>query len=380
VSDSLSSPTLSRRRRRRRELAGQRIQILARRGATLGLTLALGLGSYFLLSRGLSTPVAPIFDAQIVPETAVLSQWIPYPELAAGTVLTDLQARMTTLTAQPRLRSGYLFYDPAGGRQAALKADEAFSAASVIKLPVLVEFFRQVDDGRVRLDEVLTLRQDHKGGGSGALQYRPNGTKLSALAVATLMIVRSDNTATNMIVDRLGGPTYVNAQFERWGLQQTALREPLPDLGGRNSTSPRDLILLLDQIERGHLLSPASRLQAYAILERTRVRTLLNPGLAPTARIFHKTGDIGKMVGDAGIILMPDGRRYLAAALVERPHNDRRANQLIARLSQHYYHFMATGSLLPLITPAPPRLPPPAPARKPAALAKSTPRPNSAQR
>jgi beta-lactamase class A len=71
----------------------------------------------------------------------------------------------------------------------------------------------------------------------------------------------------------------------------------------------------------------------------TRRRTLLPQGLDSGAKIAHKTGDIGSLVGDVGVIDRPSGKRYLAAIMVERPHNDRNANELIRRYSQEAYQY-----------------------------------------
>lgn len=322
--------TLNQRKQKRRVLRGER---LLRRLVWVGGILV-GLLVFWLWQTN-----PPLIDSQIVPEASLRREWIGYPDLELKTRVSSLEKQMQFATGLSRLRSGFLFFEPATGEYTALRPGDAFSAASIIKLPVLVELFRQVDQGQVRLDEKLILQAIDKGGGSGWIQYRKNGTQFSLLYVATLMIVRSDNTATNMIIRRLGGAETLNRQFQRWGLEKTVLRQPLPDLKGQNTSSPQDLALLLVELERGHLLTTTSHQQAYEILRRTRIRSLLPSGLGPGVQIFHKTGDIGKMVGDAGIILLPNGKRYIAVAMVERPRNDRRANQLISKLSQLYYHY-----------------------------------------
>jgi len=154
---------------------------------------------------------------------------------------------------------------------------------------------------------------------------------------AELMIIVSDNTATNLLIKALGGKGRLNQQFAAWGLSQTRLNNLLGDFQGTNKTSPYDLVLLLARVSRGELLSEASRHSMFTILEKTRIKTLLPKGLGLGARIAHKTGDIGKMVGDAGIVTTPQGNSYLIAVQVERPRNDRRANQLIRDISQEVY-------------------------------------------
>ncbi|WP_164928998.1 serine hydrolase [Gloeobacter violaceus] len=330
----------SRPRRRRRmtpaERWGRRIAlfaVLAGLAGTAAVVAFPGLRPSFLTFA----PSAPL-DEQVLPEAIVTPDLLPLPELDKRERIASLESAMLKLTDQPRLRSGFMFVEPASGRYVAMADGESFSAASVIKVPVLVEFLRQVDSGRLKLDDTLILRQEHKGGGSGWMQYMPNGKRMSAYNVARLMIVRSDNTATNMIIDLVGGADYLNAQFGRWGLRTTRINAPLPDLEGTNTTSPADMALLLTELERGRLVTTQMRAKGYELMGRTRTGSLLPVGLGPGAKILHKTGDIGKMVGDAAVVTMPDGRRYVAVALVERPHNDRRANQLIAKLSQKFYY------------------------------------------
>lgn len=210
-------------------------------------------------------------------------------------------------------------------------------AASTIKVPILVAFFQDVDAGKLRLDEGLTMRPDLVATGSGEMQYQPAGTKFTAWETAANMIITSDNTATNMLIDRLGGLEALTQRFKAWGLTSTALRNQLPDLSGTNTTSARDLADLLLQINQGGLVSPQSRDRIFSIMERTRNNTLLPQGIGPEADIAHKTGDIGTLVGDVGIVDMPNGKRYVIAVLVKRPYNDGRANDLISRISQTVY-------------------------------------------
>src|SRR5581483_10745255 len=102
----------------------------------------------------------------------------------------------------------------------------------------------------------------------GFLQWRPVNSKLSVKQTAELMIIYSDNTATNMIIDLLGGKDALNRDFQQWGLQQTRLNNPLPDLDGTNKTSPYDLTYLLGKVEQGELVSPESKKFMYEIMER----------------------------------------------------------------------------------------------------------------
>jgi len=187
---------------------------------------------------------------------------------------------------------------------------------------------------------MLTMEQKHIGGGSGEMQYQPVGTQYSALETATNMIMISDNTATNMLIDRMGGAAALNQRFRSWGLANSEIRNPLPDLKGTNTTSPKDLSDLLIRVSQGELLSLRSRDRLLEIMRKTVTDTLLPQGLDPGAVIAHKTGTIDSSVGDAGLIDMPSGKRYAITVLVLRPTDDHRAQELIRRISRATYQYL----------------------------------------
>ncbi|MGK7914380.1 MAG: serine hydrolase, partial [Prochloraceae cyanobacterium] len=265
---------------------------------------------------------------------------LPLP-LILNKELTSLKDKFQALAAKyPQLQSGAFFVDLDNGAYVDVEADSIFSAASTIKIPILVAFFEDVDAGKIHLDEKLTMTPEMIARGSGSMQYRKPGTQFSALETATKMIVISDNTATNMLIARLGGAPAINQRFLDWGMKVTVIRNPLPDLKGTNTTSPKDLANLLARIERGELVSLRSRDRILGIMKRTRTKTLLPRGLDKGAIIAHKTGDIGSILGDAGVVDMPNGKRYIAAVMVKRPHNDYRARTLIQEISKTaYQHF-----------------------------------------
>jgi len=277
----------------------------------------------------------------------VAARWSP--ELSLGQELTTLETSLQQLAAQyPGLTPGVSVVDVATGDYVAMSEMTAFPAASTIKIPILVAFFRAVDAGKVRLDEPLTMEAQHVAEGSGVMQYDEPGMQYPALEVALLMITQSDNTATNMLIDRLGGIDRLNAQFREWGLTETTLRERLPDLEGTNTTTPQELAKLLGQIERGELVSMRSRDRMFRIMERTVNDALLPQGLGEGASIAHKTGNLRSVLADAGSIDAPNGKRYIAVMLVRRPDEDERAADLIREMSAMVYdHFAKPTSSFP---------------------------------
>ncbi len=295
---------------------------------------------------GLSDPTTGTSNANVIglPSVATL------PILSPEKELKDAKVKIQGLAAaQADLVPGMFFYNPDTGAYLDLAGDKSFSAASTIKLPVLIALFQDIDAGKARLDEQLTMRKELIATESGAMQYQPPGTKYSALETAENMITVSDNTATNMLIDRLGGAAALNQRFKTWGLTTTVIHNFLPDLQGTNTISPKDLTSLMFKISQGDLLTPHSRDRVLNILRRTVTDTLLPQGLEKGATIAHKTGDIGSVVGDAGLIEMPNGQRYVATVMVKRPHNDPRAQELIRQISRVTYQ--ALSQPIPVASP-----------------------------
>ncbi|WP_448515024.1 serine hydrolase [Parathermosynechococcus lividus] len=252
--------------------------------------------------------------------------------------LRDLQQKIQQLvTRQPKLSAGLYFFNLDSGAALNVGGDDVFPAASTIKIPILVAFFKAVDENRISLSERLTMRPDLIAPEAGTLQYKKPNSQYPALEVANLMITISDNTATNMLIDRLGGAAVLNQQFQEWGLKDTVINNLLPDMEGTNTTSPRDLATLMLKIGQGELVSPRSRDRLLDIMRRTVTNTLLPAGIGPGATIAHKTGDIGTVVGDAGMVDMPNGQRYVAAMMVKRPYNDPQGSELIRQVSRLAY-------------------------------------------
>jgi len=246
-------------------------------------------------------------------------------------------ALLSLATKQPTLMPGVFMVDLDSGVYVDINGSTTFSAASMIKFPILVAFFQDVDAGKIRLDEMLSMDQSVVATGSGEMQYKPVGSQFTALEVASKMSIISDNTATNMLINRLGGAAALNQRFRTWGLTATEIRNSLPDLEGTNSSSPRDLANLMTLVSQGNLLSLRSRDRLMDIMRRTVRDNLLPSGLGEEASIAHKTGDIGSMLGDVGLVDMPNGKRYIAVVMVKRPNNDPKAAQLITAISRTAY-------------------------------------------
>jgi beta-lactamase class A len=286
------------------------------------------------IERGVST--VSTGRIQTVPVTPIVFAGV----LPIGQEMTALKSQIKTLAAKyDYLSPGMFFMEVDTGNYLDINGEKSFPAASTIKLPILMALFQAVDSGKVRLDETLTVRRDLIAGGSGELQNSP-GEKLSVWKTATMMIAISDNTGTNMIIDKLGGRQVLNDKFKSWGLRKTVINRMLGDFEGKNTTSPADLVRLSALLAKHQLISESSRQKVLDILNQTENRKLLPAGLGKGAAIAHKTGTLGRLIGDAGIIEMPNGKLYLAGIFVERSFNDLRARDFVQEVSRLTYKYI----------------------------------------
>ncbi|MEA5620302.1 serine hydrolase [Cronbergia sp. UHCC 0137] len=343
------SPTLDRRGSRK-----TRLKPMAR---TLLYTLRLlivgvGIGAIVGTLLSVLDPANRLTNASLMKTTgqsqAQSNSSVNTSSLFLSQEITTLKTAVQNLiTANPKLTTGVFMIDLDNGAYVDINGTTSFPAASTIKLPILVAFFQDVDAGKIRLDEMLTMQKEMLAGGSGNLQYQTVGSQYSALEIATKMITISDNTATNMLITRLGGMEVLNERFRTWGLANTAIRNPLPDLTGTNTTSPGELVNLLSMVNQGNFVSMRSRDLMLDIMRRTERDNLLPSGLGTGAKAYHKTGDIATMLADAGLIDVPTGKRYIAAVMVQRPNNDPSAQKLISSISRTAYEHFSQVALTP---------------------------------
>jgi beta-lactamase class A len=233
------------------------------------------------------------------------------------------------------------FFNPQDNSYVELNGYSPVPAASVIKLPILLDYLLSLDENTLKMETPLLYAEFHRAGGAGELQYQPTGQDFPANTVASQMIRISDNTCTNMMISSMGGTQRVNERLAELGLTQTRIRNWLPDLEGTNTISPYEMATILYNIDHGPLLSRLARTNGISILESTHNRRLLVTPLPPEAVVAHKTGDIGTALGDSGLVYMPDGRKYIISVQVERPYNDYTARDMIQRASRMIYDHVA---------------------------------------
>ena len=210
------------------------------------------------------------------------------------------------------------------GKDFAVRADEQVRTASTIKLPIMAETFRQVSIGKIKWTDELVLTKEKKQGGSGILFEFSDNTKIDLKTAVNLMIVVSDNTATNLVLDRITADS-VNDFMDTLGLKQTrslrkiggggdakAFDEPLNKLFGIGVSSPKDMVRLLEKLENGEVVSREASKEMIEILKRQQYKDGIGRGLLDTVPSASKSGALDRLRSDVGIIYTRRGRIAMA--------------------------------------------------------------------
>jgi beta-lactamase class A len=263
----------------------------------------------------------------------------------------SLRARIERRIAQvPGAVVGITFRDLGSPDALDLRADERFHAASTMKVPVMIELFRRVDAGGLRLDQGILLVNEFASivdgshysldanDDSDSTVYGWIGTRVPLGDLLEHMIVRSSNLATNALIELVGAAN-ANATAHRLGADSIQVRRGVEDdkayeAGLNNTTTARDLAVLLEAIERGRAASPASCRAMREILLRQEFNDEIPAGLPPGIPVAHKTGSITGVLHDAAVVY-PTGRApYVLVVLTRGIPEQRVARTLIADVSR----------------------------------------------
>lgn len=268
----------------------------------------------------------------------------------APTTASNLQATITQRLAALNAQSAMYAKDLRTGREVSVRPDQPVNTVSVIKIPVMVLAFRDAESGRLKLDERYTIRREDLRRGTGLLSTFAVGLQPTYRDLITQMIITSDNTATDIMINRVGLDR-VNRMLDSLGYRETRLRMPIsqlfrgvwevvdpkyhtltdrevyeklpPNDSGATArsfayvgdstrwfgrTTPREMSRLLEQIQTGELANQQSTHDMLAILRRQFYFSRLPQRIRFRAAVGHKTGDWPPIIGnDVGIIYGASG-------------------------------------------------------------------------
>ena len=266
-----------------------------------------------------------------------------------GTAALAAQIR-ERIARTPGAEVAVSYRDLATGDSLDIGADVDFHAASTMKIPVMLEVLRDVEAGRLGLDQpILLVNRFHSivdgspysldaGDDSDSLVYTLIGQRVPVRELLERMIVRSSNLATNELIELVGAGN-ANATAHALGATHIRVLRGVEDIkafdaGLNNTTTSADLAVLLERIERREALSAASAQLMKEILLRQEFNEGIPAGLPPGTPVAHKTGSITATLHDAAIVYPPGRRPYVLVVLTRKIPDEAVARALIVDISR----------------------------------------------
>ena len=284
---------------------------------------------------------------------ALLVALAPVP--VAAQRLDSLRARIVARLARaPAQAVGVYFRDLDGRDSLLVSAGKRFHAASTMKVPVMIQVFRDRDAGTLSLDDSLLVHDSFpslvdgslfavdKSDDSDSTLYQLVGRRVPLRHLLELMETVSSNLATNLLIERVGAAR-ANATAHTLGADSMLVLRGVEDgkayqAGRNNTTTARDLGVLLAAIAQNRAASPAACAEMLAILGRQHFKEGIPAGVPSDATVYHKTGWIGQVVyHDAAIVQRADRRRYVLVVLTGGIQQDSVAYDLVADVSRLVY-------------------------------------------
>jgi beta-lactamase class A len=240
-------------------------------------------------------------------------------------------------------KTGIIIKDFDTGWQYAYNSDRLFPSASLVKIPIMAAVFQAVQENRLTLDQLVTLKGSDQVSGSGIIKTMSAGSQFTVGQLLELMVTRSDNTAANMLINLLGRE-YLNAYFKRIGLRNTNLSRKMMDFKDRrkgieNYTTPQDVSCLLEKMYKGSFINAQKSQQCLSLLKLQKVKDRIPRRLPEDVVVAHKTGLERSACHDAGIVFTPHGDFLICVLTRPRAKTSyRTCKEFIARLAAYTYH------------------------------------------
>jgi beta-lactamase class A len=267
----------------------------------------------------------------------------------------DLAARLPPLAKAHKGKVAIAVKHLGTGESYYLNADEPMPTASLIKLAVMIEVYQQAAEGKVKFSDPVTLRKEDKVSGSGVLtaHFTP-GITFPLRDAVHLMIAVSDNTATNLVLDKIGiGATAL--RMEAWGFPNTKIHAKsfrgdttsvFPERTkrfGLGSTTAREMVEILARLHGGKLVNPNACKEMLDLLRQCDDNAKFTRFLPESIKVAHKTGSVSDARTDAGVLYLQSGP--VALCVLTADNDDKRwvldnaGNLFCARVAKEMYQY-----------------------------------------
>jgi beta-lactamase class A len=272
----------------------------------------------------------------------------------APTGLDDLAATVNGLIKDSGAEDvGFAYHDLADGGELQIHADDTFHAASTMKVPVLMELFRQAEEKALSLDDRIAIKNEFPSLVDGSpftlkvaddsetTLYRRLGERVTIRELARLMITESSNLATNLLIERVTAAK-VSALMERLGAKEVRVLRGVEDTlayrrGMNNTLTARGLMKILVRLADRDVVSKQASEEMLAILRGQKFNEGIPAGLPAGVPVAHKTGSFSGVYHDAAIVEPPRGKPFVLVVLTRGIKDEPRAHKLVADISRTLY-------------------------------------------
>ena len=251
---------------------------------------------------------------------------------------------------------GVAFKNLATGETILINEKMPFHAASTMKTPVLIELYRQAAAGSFSLNDSLTIKNEFSSIVDGSLYsldstddselelYKNLGKKATIADLAYKMIILSSNLATNMLIEKVSADSVMKT-MKRLGANDIKVLRGVEDTkafekGLNNSTTAFDNLLIFEQLANEKVVSITASQQMMKILLDQKFNEIIPALLPANVKVAHKTGSITGIQHDGGIVILPDGRKYVLVLLSRFKGDEKRVIQPMAEVSKLVYDYM----------------------------------------
>jgi beta-lactamase class A len=250
------------------------------------------------------------------------------------------------------------FKDLTDGDTLFINAHESFHAASTMKTPLMIEIFRQVKEGKFSLSDSIVVKNEFRSIVDSSFYildpnddseldlYKHQGEKIPISGLIYLMITKSSNLATNLLIG-LAGAEKVTQTMASYGAGELKILRGVEDdkafqKGLNNMVTAYGLLTIYEKMANDMLVNDSSSKAMIRILKDQQFNEIIPAELPPTVKVAHKTGWFKSVNHDSGIIFLPDGRKYVLVLLSKNVQNDKDAVKALAEISGMIYHYMET--------------------------------------
>ncbi|HXG54595.1 MAG TPA: serine hydrolase [Vicinamibacterales bacterium] len=273
---------------------------------------------------------------------------MPFLLLLTCLFAQDLESRIRSIIASSGAEVAVAFRMLDGTSELLIDPDKSFHAASTMKVPVMIELFRQAEAGTLKLDDGLPIVNEFKsivdgspyklsdGDDSDLEVYARVGKTMTLRELDELMITVSSNFATNLLIEKLG---VENIRKTVTGLGAGGMKvlrgvedQKAFDKGLSNATTARGLLVLLEKLAHGKAVSASADAEMIAVLKRQKFNAAIPAGVPAGTPVAHKTGNITRIHHDAAIVYGP--RPYVLVVLVRGIEDQKQSAALMASISK----------------------------------------------